>query len=206
MRRTPLYNFAKAVVPPIFKLLYRCRINNKNNLPETGKFIVCANHISLKDPIFLAMAQKRQIYYMAKAELFENKFVGGIIRALGAFPVNRGTGDTQAISNAEKLLNEGQVLGIFIEGTRSKTGELLRPKSGAAMMAFQTGASVVPMSISCKGGRMPKLFRRVTVTCGKPVTPEELGLHEGTGMEFRSASRKIMDIIRAMREKDIQED
>lgn len=205
MKRTPLYNFGKVVVTPIFKLLFRYRVNNKNNLPEQGGYILCCNHVSLKDPVFLALGQKRQIYYMAKEELFHNKFLSTLIRALGAFPVHRGSGDTKAINNAELLLEDGKVLGIFIEGTRSRTGELLRPKSGAAMMAFQTGKPVVPACISCKEGKLPKLFRKVTISYSNPMTPEELGLKEGTGTEFRNASRRIMDIISTMREKDIQE-
>ncbi|MFQ9952272.1 MAG: lysophospholipid acyltransferase family protein, partial [Clostridium sp.] len=132
-------------------------------------------------------------------------FLSCIIRSLGAFPVHRGSGDTQAINNAELLLKAQKVLGIFIEGTRSKTGELLRPKSGAAMLAFQTHTPVVPACISCRGGKMPKIFRKITISYGEPLTPEELGLKEGTAQEFRNASRKIMDIIRTMREKDIQE-
>ena len=204
MKRTPLYNFAKVVVTPIFKLLYRYRVNNKNNLPATGKYIICCNHLSLTDPIFLAMSQKRQLYYMAKAELFHNRFFGTLIRALGAFPVHRGAGESEAISTAKTLLQQQQVLGIFIEGTRSKSGELLRPKSGAAMIAYQTNTPIIPASISCKGGKPPHIFSRVTVSCSDPITPAELGLIEGTGTEFRNASRKIMDIIAAMREKDIQ--
>ncbi len=205
MKRSPLYNIGKVLVPPIFKLFFRYHVNHKNSLPREGGYIICCNHISLKDPVFLALGQKRQIFFMAKEELFHNKFVSAVIRSLGAFPVHRGSGDTQAINNAEVLLQNENVLGIFIEGTRSKTGELLRPKSGAAMLAFQTQKPVVPACISCKGGKMPKLFRKVTISYSDPISPEELGLKEGTALEFRNASRKIMDIIRTMREKDIQE-
>ena len=205
MKRSPLYNIGKILVPPIFKLLFRYHVNHKNSLPGEGGYIICCNHISLKDPVFLALGQKRQIFFMAKEELFHNKFVSAVIRSLGAFPVHRGSGGTQAINNAEVLLQNENVLGIFIEGTRSKTGELLRPKSGAAMLAFQTQKPVVPACISCKGGKMPKLFRKVTISYSDPISPEELGLKEGTALEFRNASRKIMDIIRTMREKDIQE-
>lgn len=205
MTRSLLYNIGKFLVPPIFKFLFFYRINHKNSLPPEGGYIICCNHISLKDPVFLALGQKRQIFFMAKEELFHNKFLSYIIRSLGAFPVHRGSGDTQAINNAEFLLKDQEVLGIFIEGTRSKTGELLRPKSGAAMLAFQTQTPVIPACISCKEGKMPKVFRKVTVSYGEPLTPGELGLKEGTAQEFRNASRKIMDIIRTMREKDIQE-
>lgn len=200
---TPLYRVARPLLAPVFRALYRMKINNRNSLPAQGSFIVCSNHISLLDPVLLAMGQRRQMFYMAKAELFQNKLFSGLIRALGAFPVNRGKSDTAAISTAEEHLQNGNVLGIFIEGTRSKTGELQRPKSGAAMLAFQTHTPVVPVCLTCPDGIKPKLFHRTFLSFGEPMTPEELGLFEGTGPEFRNASRKIMDAIHALRERDV---
>lgn len=200
---SPLYRFGKGLLSPFFRVLYRYRLINGKNLPPEGQFILCCNHISLKDPIFLAMGQKRQVHYMAKAELFQNRIFAKVITALGAFPVHRGEGDHKAIHTAENLLQQGQMLGIFIEGTRSRTGELLRPKSGAAMLAYASGAPVVPACISCKGGKKPKIFRRVTVSFGEPLSVRDLGLVEGTGAEFRNASRKIMECIQALRNRDI---
>ena len=203
MKGTALYRFGRIVCLPIFKLLFRMRFQNRNCLPPSGRVIICCNHISLKDPVFLALAQNRQVNFMAKAELFHNAFLAKLITSLGAFPVHRGEKDSKAISTAETLLQNDEVLGIFIEGTRSKDGNLLRPKSGAAMLAYQTGAPVLPMCISCKGGRLPKLFQRVTVSCGQLMSVEQLGLFHGTGAEFRNASRMIMDKIQEMRERDI---
>lgn len=94
-------------------------------------------------------------------------------------------------------------MGIFIEGTRSKDGNLLKPKSGAAMLAYKAQVPVMPVSISTKGGGVLKLFHRVTISCGQTVTPEELGITEGTGPQFREASRKIMELISALRQQDI---
>ncbi len=88
-KNTPFYNFAKGLLPIIFKPLYFYKVKNKNSLPQGQGCVVCCNHISMKDPVFLGLAQKRMIRYMAKSELFQNKFVSKIISALGAFPIQR---------------------------------------------------------------------------------------------------------------------
>ena len=202
-RRNPIYVVGRILVIPIFKLLFFYKVNGKKNLPKTGPFIVCSNHLSNYDPVFLALTQKRQIYYMAKAELFKNKFLSWLIRTLGAFPVERGAGDGKAINQAEEVVNDGRLLGIFIEGTRSKTGEFLRPKSGAAIIAHQMNVPVIPVCITPKNKKV-KVFQKVTISWGKPMSVEELGLKNGGGEEYRNASRKIMDAIKKLRENDLK--
>ena len=83
--------------------------------------LLCSNHVAMKDPVMLGIVQKRQVFYMAKEELFRNGFIGGLLRRLGAFPVRRGTGGTDALEEAYTLLEEDAVVGVFIEGHRSKT-------------------------------------------------------------------------------------
>lgn len=200
-RRSLVFIIGRFLTIPIYKALFRYKVVGKKNLPKNSAYIVCSNHLSNYDPILVSMTQKRQIYYMAKAELFKkNRIASAMITELGAFPVERGTGDTQAIDKAEEIVKDGRLLGIFIEGTRSKTGEFLRPKSGAAMVAFQTKTPVIPVCITPEGQQIKK-FQKVTVSWGKPISIEELGLSEGTPTEFRNASRMIMDEIKALREK-----
>ena len=141
---------------------------------------------------------------MAKAELFKNPFASAVIRELGAFPVDRGAGDGKAINTAEEVVKDGRLLGIFIEGTRSKTGEFLRPKSGAAVVAFQTKTPVIPVCVTPKNKKI-KLFQRVTISWGKPLSLEELGLISGSPAELRNASRRIMDEIKKLREEALSE-
>ena len=199
-RRSLVFIIGRFFTIPIYKTLFRYKVVGKKNLPKKGAYIVCSNHLSNYDPILVSMTQKRQIYYMAKCELFKNKIASAMITELGAFPVDRGSGDGQAIEKAEEIVRDGRLLGIFIEGTRSKTGEFLRPKSGAAMVAFQTNTPVIPVCITPQDKQIRK-FRKVTVSWGKPLSLEELGLKEGTPTEFRNASRRIMDEIKAMREQ-----
>lgn len=203
MKRNPLYVVGRIIVIPIFKLLFFYKVNGKENVPKEGPFIVCSNHLSNFDPVMLALTQKRQIFYMAKAELFKNKFLAKLIRTLGAFPVTRGAGDGKAINEAENVLKDGKLLGIFIEGTRSKTGEFLRPKSGASIIAYQMDVPVIPVCITPKNKKI-KVFQKVTISWGKPITPQELGLKTGSGEEYRNASRMIMEKISQLRENDLK--
>lgn len=203
-KRTSLYNFGKIFLQWIVQAFIPYQVNNKENMPNNGRVVVCCNHVSLSDPLRLAFTQDRQIYFMSKAELFENKLLGLLLRMLGAFPVQRGKGDKQAINRAKELLCEEKAIGIFIEGTRSKDGNLLQPKAGAVMIAYNCQAPILPCCITAKDGGVPKIFHKCIVTYGKLISPEELGILDGTGSEFRSASRMIMDKISELRENDIK--
>lgn len=200
MKRTPLYAFARTTFAWIFSFLTPIRVQNAELLPQSGKAILCCNHASLTDPIRLAFSQKRQIFFMAKEELFHNKFFAAVIRALGAFPVSRGKGDKTAIQTAQSILNGGRILGIFIEGTRSRDGNFLRPKPGAVMLAHSCGAPIIPCCITPKGGGLPRLFRPCVISYGRPIPPEELGIKNGTPSEYRDASRLVMERIIGLRE------
>lgn len=204
MKRTPLYNFGKIFVQWFLKYFIPYEVNNKENMPQSGKVIVCCNHVSISDPVRLAFTQHRQIFFMSKSELFENKAMALLLSSLGAFPVQRGKGDKGAINKASQMLENGQALGIFIEGTRSKTGEFLQPKAGAVMIAHNNHAPILPCCITAKGGGVPKIFHKCIVSFGELIQPEELGIVEGTGVEYRNASREIMNRIAKLRERDLK--
>jgi 1-acyl-sn-glycerol-3-phosphate acyltransferase len=200
-----LYSIGKVVCTPIFKLVYRYKVINKSNIPDDGGYIIACNHISFSDPVLLGLGQKRRIFFMAKDELFKNKFFGDLIRALGAFPVKRGAGDGKAIKNGEDLINEGNVMGIFIEGGRTKTGELMRPRSGCALVAQQTKVPVVPACITSLGKNPKSKFAKRIIHFSEPLTNEDLGLVTGDRRELKNASNIIMDKIKEMREQDLNE-
>ncbi|MEE1061444.1 MAG: lysophospholipid acyltransferase family protein [Ruminococcus sp.] len=200
-----LYVIARAVCCPVLKVLYRYKFVNKNSIPEDGAYILACNHLSFSDPVLLGLGQKRRLFFMAKIELFKNKFFGALIRGLGAFPVERGAGDGKAIKTGEDLIREGNVMTIFIEGGRTKTGELMRPRSGCALVAQQMQVPVIPACITVVGN--PKyIFAKRVIHFGEPITPQELGLTtDGDRRQLKNASNKIMDAIRAMREQDLNE-
>ena len=141
------YRFARFLLKIIFKIRYRLVVHGNTNLPETP-LIICANHINLWDPILLAIIFDRPIRFMAKKELFENKFLGFLLEKFGAFPVDRDNVNIKTIKDAIKLVKDNEVLGIFPEGTRVKTVSEENMKTGVAMIASRAGADVIPVFIN----------------------------------------------------------
>lgn len=197
-----IYNTVLTLLWPVFKLLYRFDVEGGENIPRDGKCIICPNHTSNADPILLGLSNGRKLFFMAKVELFKNKFMASILKFFGAFPVDRGNSDTTAIKTATQVLENNEPLVIFIEGTRSKTGELLRPKSGAAMLALKTNTPIIPVFIGPQGGGRVKILKKIQVRIGFPLDPNILGLETGAPKEFRNASRTVMEKIKELRGKD----
>ncbi len=195
-----LYSLAGVVVSPIISLLYRVKFRNKNNIPKDGAYIIASNHLSYLDPLLLGMGQRnRKLRFMAKSELFKNKLFAKLITALGAFPVVRGAGvEQEAITTGEDILENGGVMTIFLEGKRSKTGEFLRPRSGAMLIAYATDTPIVPACITPEK-KLMKMFRKTRVSFGEPITPKELGITTGNPRELRNAAKKIMEQLEEMR-------
>jgi len=191
------------IVTPVVWLLFPYRTKHKKEALEAVKdkrYILCCNHTSFADPAILMVSYPKPIYFMAKEELFHNKIAAWFLgNVMGAFPVNRGTGDTSAIDTARDILKRGHVLGIFPEGTRSKTGELGRGKSGAALLAAQTDAYVLPVCLVPKRKKRVSLFHLTTAVYGQPISPEELHLTDPEHPDLRFATRKIMESIANLR-------
>ncbi len=147
-----------------FKLMYPYRLSGRDNMPENGSYIICANHTSWFDPPLVgSIVPKVRVHFMAKEELFEIFIFGTILKKLGAFPVKRDTADRKAIKKAIQLLNEGKIIGLFPEGTRVKGGELGQPLHGPALIALLSKKPVLPVAV-----RWPdRLFRPVNVKFGK---------------------------------------
>lgn len=187
------YNCAKAIVWFILKLLYRIKVYGLENVPKDSGYILASNHRCLLDPIFIAAELNSRVYFMAKKELFWFPF-SLLLRALGAFPVRRGEGDHSAVERADAIIKEKKILGIFPEGTRSKTGEPLRPKSGIAVIAKDTQADILPVGIHFDGKL--RLGSKVKISYGKLIKFEELNLcNEMQPSAIKRASRLVMDRI-----------
>lgn len=189
------YKIIRAIFIPIVYLLFNVKFEGRENVRESGAALICSNHRSFVDPIFIAVGvKKRSLCFMAKKELFSFKPFGYILSKLGAFPVNRGAGDMEAIKHAENSLSDGKLLIIFPEGTRSRDGNPLRPKSGAVYIASDTGADIIPVAI-CYDGKLT-FRKKVTVCFGEPILNSEIKMkEENRVIESRRASALVMDRI-----------
>lgn len=144
-----LYYFGRFVFLLYFKLFYRLQVSGSANLPGMKPFIICANHISWMDPLAIGAAIPAwyRINYMAKKELFKNYILRKLLLMVGAFPVNRQDADFTAVKKAYNLLKEGQVLGVFPEGTRSTNGLMQKAYNGAALIAVRSGIPILPVAV-----------------------------------------------------------
>lgn len=163
------YWIAKYILSIYFHVVYRIKVKNLNNIPKKGGVIVCSNHESVLDPMLIGIIINRRISFMAKKELFNNKFYGLVLRHLDSFPVERDIADLQAYKKAIKLLKSGKALGIFAQGTRSKNIDTKEGKGGAVFFALNSGVPIVPVGIKVK----KKFFTTVEFNCGDAIDYSE---------------------------------
>ncbi len=155
------------------KLYLRTTTVGRAHIPRKGPLIVACNHRSFLDPFIVGIRLRRPVYFMAKRELFRSRLTGWLLNCMGAFPVDRGTGDTEAMETARALLDRGEALFIFPEGTRIRPGALGRPRRGVGRLALRSGAPVVPAAVIGtedvrRGWRLRP--RHVRIRFGRPLT------------------------------------
>lgn len=194
------YWLVKTVSQLIFKLLFRAEVIGAENLPSQGAVILAANHMSNFDPPFLGCFMSRPVCYMAKTELFKNPIFGAAIRACHAFPVKRGAADRGAIKAALTALEAGKCLGLFPEGTRSRTGEIKKAEAGLGLIAAMSKAAVVPAAIigTHKIFSTDEKFPRLKLICGKPMFFEGDRKDKEALAKF---SQAVMDEIGKMKQE-----
>lgn len=196
---TKFYAWAYKCFRPLVMKIFNIHITgSENELPEGG-CLVCANHISNFDVIVLAAALKRQLRYLAKAELYRVPILRRLIRALGAFPIKRGSGDVGAIKTTLRLLEQGEMVGYYPQGTRhiGVDPRTTPVKHGIAMIASRAKVPVLPVCIQTKNYRIVP-FRRIDVRIGKPIYPEEYSIAARTPEEYKRVSEYIFKKITEM--------
>ena len=176
------YRFVRALAVGYSKLFHRMTVIGKENMPVDGGCIVIANHSSFLDPVLAASAIKRDVYFMAKSDLLENKFMEMILKACNVVPVHRGESDIAAMRKTCEIVDNGNIAGIFPQGTRIRcqTLDVNTVQAGIGLIGARTKAPVVPVSI-CYGKKnnCPRFLRKVTVVIGSPMSYEEYALENG---------------------------
>lgn len=169
----PLLFLAKLVLVPFFRLYFRLEGVGGAVVPRSGPVLLASNHRSFLDPFIVGALVHRPIYYVAKRELFQRRWQAWVLGGLGAFPIDRGRGDEEAMATAKAILQRGDCVLIFPEGTRVRPGPLGAPRRGVGRLALETGAPVVPIAtIGTEGVRNGWRIRprRVRVRFGRPMT------------------------------------
>ncbi|HSJ38507.1 MAG TPA: lysophospholipid acyltransferase family protein [Planococcus sp. (in: firmicutes)] len=189
-----LYTFGKALVKTALTPLYRFEVLGTEKFPQQGGILLCSNHIHALDPPVVGMTSPRTVHFMAKEELFKLPVLGRLLPQVNAFPVKRGMSDREALRSALRILKNGDVVGLFPEGTRSTDGVLKKGLSGAGFFALRGNADVMPCAII--GPYKP--FRKVKVVYGDPVLMEPF-------REQKASAEEVTAVIMASIQKLLDE-
>lgn len=198
MKTINLFPFFCWVFSIYFKVMFKVVVIGKENVPDTGGIVMCSNHISNYDPIMIAvpLRKRRQVRYIAKKELFQSKIGNYLFHSIGAFPLDRQSKmDMKAFKQGVRILKNGEILGIFAEGTRVKEGEVATPKAGVSMFAVKGDAIVVPVAIS----GTYKFRSTMTVQYGEPMECTEYREGKITTEKMEAMTTEIMAKINEMK-------
>ncbi|MCC3144808.1 1-acyl-sn-glycerol-3-phosphate acyltransferase [Halanaerobium sp. Z-7514] len=185
-----IYKFISKIIYFVFKLFFRAKVRGQKNLPEEGGVIIMSNHISLLDPPLIASVLDRPVHFMAKKELFENPILRLILYIADAFPVDRESTDIKAVKKALNILKNGEVLGLFPEGTRGDESEVADLKDGSVMLAVRSRVPILPVGI-----KNIKKKGRVTINIGEPFTMENFPKKRLSDQQRKEAGEFIKEKI-----------
>jgi 1-acyl-sn-glycerol-3-phosphate acyltransferase len=171
-----LYSILDPILRPLAMRVYRVDLRGAHRIPPTGPVILAANHESILDGLFLALSTRRQVRFMAKVELYRVPILKQLLEGVGAFPVDRQADEGRAVLRGVELLEQGEVVGIFPQGTCLPYRS--RPfKRGAARLALAAGAPIVPVALvhterALRPGKVRVGFPRVPILIGEPIPVE----------------------------------
>jgi 1-acyl-sn-glycerol-3-phosphate acyltransferase len=186
-----VYWLVRALLQPFFHVYFRMSRIGREHVPNEGPVIFAANHRSFLDPFLIATLARRPIYFVAKQELFEHKLVGWFLNSLGAFPIDRGNADADAMATAREILERGDGVLIFPEGTRTRPGSLAAPKRGVGRLALETGAPVVPIAV----------IGTETIRRGWRIRPHKVRIRAGAPLTFPKVESPSPQLARAVTDR-----
>jgi 1-acyl-sn-glycerol-3-phosphate acyltransferase len=199
-RRRPdwVYEAVRVVLTPYLVLFYRARCIDSHHIPPDGPVIIAPNHFSFLDHFFVAVYMRRKVHFMAKSQLFQRP-MQFIYTHGGVFPVRRGHHDDEAFETAHAVLARGDIVVMYAEAGRSRSGELGKPRHGLGRLALESGAPVVPTAIAGteRARNWKRLqFPKVTVQFGEPLRFEQVA--SPAKEEAQAASEVVFERVRTM--------
>jgi 1-acyl-sn-glycerol-3-phosphate acyltransferase len=209
-----LYPVARAVLVPLFRAGWRIYLEGAEHLPGTGPAIVCPNHTSVIDSFLLPSILPRRITYVGKAEYMDDWKTRHLFPAIGMIPIDRSGGDAsqRALDAAAKVLQRGELFGIYPEGTRSRDGRLHKGHTGPARLALRTGAPLVPVGmlgtrdIQPPGARAPRPFRPCEIRIGRPLDVSRYRDRGDDRLLLRQITDELMYEIRELSGQEYVDD
>ncbi|MEO1495603.1 MAG: lysophospholipid acyltransferase family protein [Planctomycetota bacterium] len=202
------YWFTSTAIWCVAKTLYGLRTHRPDRVPMTGPVVIVANHQSHLDPPLVGGATKRQLSYLARDTLFKGRF-GVLIRSYDAVPVDRDGSGLAGIRATLKRLKQGGAVVVFPEGTRSPDGELQPLKPGFLTLVRRSKAVLVPLGLDGphrvwpRGAKRPRLFGRIAMHYGEPLTPDEVAAADDEGL-LATVTRRLTEAIAGAREMNGQ--
>ncbi len=201
-----LYGVARAVVRPMLHALWRIDVEGLENVPAEGPAIIAPNHTSVMDSFFVPAVLPRRITYVGKAEYMDDWKTRRLFPALGMIPIDRSGGDAsqRALNTAARVLERGELFGIYPEGTRSRSGRLHKGHTGMARLALRTGAPIVPVGVigtrevQPPEAKLPRPLKPVTIRFGRPVEVARYADRADDRLVLRQITDEVMFEIREM--------
>jgi 1-acyl-sn-glycerol-3-phosphate acyltransferase len=205
-----LYPVAKAVMTPLFRASWNFDLQGLEHIPPRGGAILCPNHTSVLDSFFVPALLPRRVTYVGKAEYMDSWKTKHLFPALGMIPIDREGGDAaeRALGAAERVLRQGELFGIYPEGTRSRDGRLYRGHTGPARLALRAAVPIIPIGITGARdvmppeARFPRLRLPVTIRFGAPISVERYADRAGDHRVLRQIIDEVMFAIRQLSGQD----
>ena len=187
---------AHTILAPIIRFFTGVKTYGKENIPKEGGFIICANHIAVRDVILMGATCPRQIKFVAKKELFSVPVLSTVIKALGAVKIDRGGNDVGALRKSVELVENGELISIFPQGHRYPAVDPSKTpiKNGAGMVAYRSKCDVIPVFIKTNGNKYG-IFKRIEIFYGKPIKNSDLGFSAGGANEYEVATRLVFNEV-----------
>jgi len=195
-QKKSFYMKAHRIVAAPIRFFSGIKTYGKENIPKEGGYLLCANHIAVRDVLLIGATCPRQIKFVAKKELFSIPILSSIIKALGAVKLDRGGNDVSAIRKSIEVVENGDIVSIFPQGHRYPAVDPSTTpiKNGAGMVAYRSGCDVIPVFIKTKGNKYG-IFKKTEIIYGKPIKNSELGFVNGGADEYKSATSVIFGEI-----------
>jgi glycerol-3-phosphate dehydrogenase (NAD(P)+) len=191
-RANPIvYGIVRVSFQLFFWIYFRMQRIGREHIPKRGPVIIAANHRSFLDPFVIACMARRPMYYVAKHEIFMGPVISWLLTSLGAFPVRRGTGDADTILTAKAILERGDIVLIFPEGTRTRPGTLGTPRRGVGRLALETGAPVVPVAV----------LGTEAVRKGIVIRPHKVRIRAGRALRFPTVAQPSPSLAGAVTDR-----